>query len=196
MHARIDLTRSGRGAPAAITVALAATAALVVASACSDGSSQLSKQSYIDRADEICAQANKKIRGLEHPDLTDPEATSRTIRRLLAIQRAELKDLRALKPPETDEPAKNKWLGFVSKALDEADAALAALERGDRNGVNEANSRGGEAQLQADDLASGYGINGCVRRQEVPPTGTTAPPTSTTAPRTSGGTPPTSASTP
>jgi len=184
MHARIDLTHGGRAA-----IALAAIAALTVASACSDGgSSRLSKQSYIDRADEICAQANKKIRGLEHPDLTDPQATSSTIRRLLAIQRAEAKDLRGLKPPETDAPATNKWLGFVSKALDEAEAALAALERSDRDGVNEANRRGGEAQLQADDLASGYGINGCVGAQEAPPTATTAP-TSTTVPPTSSSTP-------
>ncbi len=182
------MTGCVRFAPATI-VAMAAIATLLVASGCSDGSTRLSKQSYADRAGTICSHANKKIRGLEHPDLTDPQATSRTIRSLLAIQHGELAELRGLKPPETDVPTTKKWLGFVSKALDEAEAALSALERGDHNGVNEANSRGGQAQLQADDVAHGYGIDRCVGAE----TATTAPPPSTTAPPTSAGRSPTSA---
>ncbi len=182
------MTGRVRVAPATI-VAMAAIATLLVASGCSDGSTRLSKESYADRADKICSKANKKVRGLEHPDLTDPQATSGTIRRLIAIQHRELAELRSLKPPETDVPTTKKWLGFVGKALDEAEAAVTALERGDHNGVNEANSRGGQAQLQADDVAHGYGIDGCVGAD----TATTVPPPSTTAPPTSAGTPPTSA---
>ena len=44
-------------------------------------------------------------------------------------------------------------LSLVARALRRAEAALAALERGDRSGVNEANASGREAQLEADDLA-------------------------------------------
>jgi hypothetical protein len=176
--------------------ALSAIAALLVAAACSGSGSRLSKQSYIDRAGQICAAANTKIRRLPHPDLTDPQATTDTIRRLLAIQHAELDDLRSLEPPAIDEPTAKKWLGLVNKALDEAAAALAALERSDRNGVNQANTRGSQAQLQADDLARGYGINRCVASQQTPPTTTTGPPTSTSAATSSAGGRPTSATRP
>ena len=157
-------------------VAVAAIGSLLAATACSGQGGRLSKERYIERAGQICAEANKKIRRLPHPDLADPDATSRTVRRLLAIQHGEVEDLRALRPPEVDEPTTRKWLGLVNKALDEAESALAALQRGDRDGVNQANSRGGRAQLEADDLARGYGITGCVAAsQQTPPTSASTP---------------------
>lgn len=150
--------------------ALSATPTLPACSGDSSGG-PLSKREFITNADEICAGANKRIGAIGAPDLTDPDATSRAIRRLVTIQRQELDDLRGLEPPGTDQPAINKWLVLTAKALREAESALAALERGDRSGVNEANARGGEAQREADDLAETYGVNRCVSgRGEPSPT--------------------------
>jgi hypothetical protein len=170
MRAGAALTRATRVA-ATLTV-LVALSPLSMLTACSSGGGggSLSKSNFISDAGKICTEANKKIRALAAPDLTDPQATSRTIRDLLAIQHREVDDLRGLDPPKTDRPAISKWLGFVSKALDEADAALTALEHSDQNGVNAANARGGDAQLQADDLARDYGITRCVSQEVTPPT--------------------------
>lgn len=167
MHARRVLTR-----PARFVVLLVVIATLF---ACSGGNGRgggggrLSKREFTRRADAICADANKTIFAIGAPDLTDPEATSGAIRRLVTIQRQELQDLRDLAPPKTDKPAIDEWLDLAAKALREAEVALTALERSDRNGVNAANARGGEAQMGADDLAGEYGVTGCVSQQAEPP---------------------------
>jgi hypothetical protein len=158
-----------------ILIATLLTVVAVAAPACGGGDGELSKQSFIERANKICVAANKRIRALPAPDLTDPQATSRTIRRVVAIQHGEIDDLRNLGPPATDKPAINKWLGFVATALREADAAVAALDRSDRKGVNDANSRGVQAQLQADDLARAYGVKSCVATEQTPPPPASAP---------------------
>ena len=158
---------------AAVTVVLVA---LVGLSACSSdgGGAHLSKREFIRSAGTICADANKKIRGIGSPDLTDPQTTTGALGRLLTIQHQELGDLRDLEPPGTDRPAIKKWLDLVAKALREADDAVAALKRGDRKGVNDANARGREAQLEADDLARQYGIDRCGTQEATPPPTTAA----------------------
>ena len=112
---------------------------------------------------------HKKIRAIGSPDLTNPLATAAAIRRLLSIQHQELGDLRELQPPASDRPAIKKWLDLVGKALCDGNAALGALERGDRKGVNDSNARGREAQLEADDLARQYGVTRCGSQEETPP---------------------------
>lgn len=153
---------------AAFTVVLVAAVGL---SACSagGGGARLSKREFIRSAGTVCADASKKIRAIGSPDLTNPQTTTVALGRLLTIQHQELGDLRDLEPPGTDRPAIKKWLDLVATALREADAALGALKRGDRNGVNEANARGREAQLGADDLARQYGIDRCRSQEETPP---------------------------
>jgi hypothetical protein len=144
-------------------------------SACSsDGGSRLSKREFIRSAGTVCADANKRIRAIGSPDLTNPQTTTAALGRLLTIQHQELRDLRDLQPPGTDRPAIKKWLDLVAKALREADAALAALKRGDRQGVNDANARGREAQLEGDDLARQYGIDRCGSQEVTPPPTTAA----------------------
>jgi hypothetical protein len=158
---------------AAFSVVLVAVGGL---SACSSdgGGARLSKREFIRSAETVCAEANKKIRAIGSPDLTNPQTTTDALGRLLTIQHQELGDLRDLEPPGTDRPAIKKWLDVVATALREADAALAALKRGDRTGVNDANAWGREAQLAADDLSRQYGINRCGSQEETPPPTTAA----------------------
>jgi hypothetical protein len=157
-------------------VASCASVAFITLPGCSDGGGgdRLSKREFIRSAGTICADANKKIRVIGSPDLTNPQTTTAALGRLVTIQHQELGDLRDLEPPGTDRPAIKAWLDLVAKALRDADAAVAALKRGDRKAVNDANARGREAQLEADDLARQYGIDRCGSQEETPPPTTAA----------------------
>jgi hypothetical protein len=166
MHARGHLTKS-------FIVSLAASVLILVAG-CQGGSSgdELSKAEFIAQANAICSAANERIGALPAPDIADPSATPRTISQVVEIQRNAVAKLRVLDPPHEDVPAIEEWLEFVDRTLDQAVIAARALARDNREVMNEANARGRDAQMRADELARLYGTNRCASAQDEQPTST------------------------
>lgn len=158
-----------------LSAAVAVTLLAIAPAACGGGSGRLSKHDFVEKANGICAKSNAKIKALPPPDLADPHATPNILRRILAIQREAVAKLRALQPPEKDEPAIKKWLGFVERELDQATAEVRALERGDRDGVDRANAKGARLDSSAAELAIGYGVKRCATQAtESTPTSSAA----------------------
>jgi hypothetical protein len=160
----------------ALVVTLAALA-LFAATGCSGGETEeeLTREEFISRADAICVEANAEVANLPSPNLADPAATPSTIREVVEIQRAARRRLAALKPPPEDVPAIREWLRFVDASVDQAERVARALERDERQAVNDANAEGSDARLEADQLARQYGLTRCAAEDPQPTTSTTAP---------------------
>jgi len=156
-----------------LSAAAVVTLLALVPAACRGGGGRLSKPDFIGKANAICSDSNAKIKSLTHPDLADPQATPGAIRRVIAIQRHALARLRALRPPEKDEPAIKKWLGLVERELHQTESEVRALERGDRDEVNRANAKSAALDSAAAELAIGYGLKRCAAQTaETPATST------------------------
>jgi hypothetical protein len=153
-----------------LTTAAVVLVCVAALGGCSGGG-RLTKSEFINRADAICRDANKHIAAIKPPDLADPAETPRVLRQLVTIQRHELGQLRKLRGPRADLPGIRDWLKQVERALDQASMAVAALEQGDRDGVNAANARGNTLQAAADRAAREYGVDRCAR---AAPPGTAA----------------------
>lgn len=166
MHARGHLIK-GHGAAVML-------AALMLVSGCQGGSSnaELSKREFVARANDICKTTNQRIAALPAPDIADPNATPKTIARVIELQRDAASELRALDPPAEDVPAIDEWLKFVDVALAQAQLAQRALERDDRTSLNDANAKGRDAQVHADELARLYGVDRCATAPDEPTTST------------------------
>jgi hypothetical protein len=88
---------------------LALSILLVMCSGCgSGGGERLSKEEYARRADAVCRRYNAATRGFGSPQ-TMPALASVAARSLPFLDRA-IRALRALKPPEDEEPTARAWL--------------------------------------------------------------------------------------
>jgi hypothetical protein len=138
--------------------------ATAVAACSSSGSSSLTKAQVVRKADAICAKANRSIAVMYRPDPLDDTATAAALEKVLVRQRKELRQLRALAPPEADASDYRRWLTQIDLALDRGDASRRAIAKGDVQAATEANRRGEQIRSDADRFAKGYGMLDCAQR--------------------------------
>lgn len=129
--------------------------------ACNGGSGELTKSEFRRETNRICRASAARIRALESPDPADPEAISRAGRRIVAIQRRALEELRDLKPPKESAEEITKWLALVDQTLDQATASVRAQEEGDTEAAVTANGHGATLDARADEIATRYGLSAC-----------------------------------
>lgn len=98
------------------------------------------------------------------PDPLDSAATAAALEKVLVRQRKELRQLRALVPPDADVSDYGRWLTQIGLALDRADASRRAIEKGEVQAADEANRRGEQIRSDADRFAKGYGMRDCAQR--------------------------------
>lgn len=139
---------------------VAAVCALA-ASACGGGSDELTKSEFRREANRICRASAARIRAVESPDPADPDDIARAGRRIVAIQRRALEELRDLKPPKDAQERVTKWLALVDQTLDQATASVRAQREGDTAAAVTANSHGATLDARADEIAAGYGLTAC-----------------------------------
>lgn len=127
------------------------------------GSSSLTKHQVVRQANAICAKANRTIAGMYRPDPDDSAATAAALEKVTVRQRTELRQLRALVPPEEDASDYGRWLTQIDLALDQADASSGAIVRSNVAAAEEANRRGEQIRTDADRFANAYGMETCAR---------------------------------
>lgn len=103
-------------------VLFAAAAATALLAGC--GSSRLSHEEFVDRADAACSRYDAAVKKLKTPrTLTEVE---RYTRRVIPIYRKALDELAALEPPEADLPAFRAWLRADRQIAADLEALAAA----------------------------------------------------------------------
>jgi hypothetical protein len=132
----------------------------VTLAACSGTSVGTSKRDYIGRAGAICRDASDAVRNVK-PDSSSADSVATSIRKVVAIERAAARQLRALKPPTGDAHALGQWLSLVDDSLAQLDVARHAAAEGDAHGAAAANARSAVRQQQADAVALRYGVTAC-----------------------------------
>jgi len=147
----------------------AVVVALVLLGACDpadNGGGPLSKNAFIEQAEEICATSNARAAAVPPPSLVDPVAVERFIAEVIAIQLDALEQLSDLEPPEDDVPGINAWLATIEETLDEMENVRKGIRDGDQVAIDRANEAAVGLSNDAEDFAVSYGIYGCTTEEE------------------------------
>jgi hypothetical protein len=142
---------------AARIVALAALP-LITLQACGGG---LSKEEFIEAADEICSEADERSQDLEPP--TNPRALSEFVERAEEITRQLVEDLRELEPPERDEETIERMIDKIEEAVGYLPGIERAARISDVAAIQQLGARLQAAAAEANGLARDYGMKRCGR---------------------------------
>jgi hypothetical protein len=143
--------------------------AIVLASACSSGSSKaspppstvaLTKASYIVKANALCRTMNNRTRALPDPG-NDPKKAAATIDQGSAIVRQTLQRLRELPVPPGEGPKLSTVYAKVDTLLQDLAAYSAALRSGDQQAAIAAGKKIDAAQARANSASVEYGLTVC-----------------------------------
>jgi hypothetical protein len=156
------------GIPSRILAAIAALAVIASLSGC--GSTTVTKQDFVARANAICNNALRQTRSIAPAAAGTPkdQALSTYLSRLLPIVEAESKQLHALKQPSQTDSEKALLTGYFA-ALDGAVSGFRQLQSAAAQRDTQAIANA-EATLRASPVAaraSSYGLRACAS-----PTGT------------------------
>jgi hypothetical protein len=148
----------------AARIVVLAALPLITLQACGGG---LSKEEFIEAADEICAEADERSQDLEPP--TNPRALSEFVDRAEEITRQLVEDLHELEPPERDE----ETIGRMIDKIEEAVGYLPGIERAARlsdvTAIQQLGARLQAAASEANGLARDYGMERCGRAAPTAP---------------------------
>jgi hypothetical protein len=129
--------------------------------ACSGSTVGMSKADYVRRAGTICRTASDAV-GKVKADASSPDSVGGSIGKVVTIERAAARQLRALRPPTGHADALGRWLTLVDDSLDQLDASARAAAEGDAHSAGAANLHSKDLQQQADAVAQQYGVTACV----------------------------------
>ena len=147
----------------------AALAALVVAGCGGGGGgSRLSKADFISQADAICQKAHEDENKVSFPNVNPSTASQDdlkkfgdAIKQATAIDRKEVDDLKALKPPEDFQDNYDEALQELSDGLDHADNAVDEANKGDTAGLTRELNAVQSKATEANKKAAAYGLKVC-----------------------------------
>jgi len=137
---------------------------LVVLAGCSgggDGDDRLSKDEYVERADAVCADYDKRLGDL--PDPGSIAALGPLTRRALPIAREAVAQLRELRPPEDLQARVNEWLKLNVLNVRRIEELGNAARAGDRVRVQEIARDAAANEREADRLARELGLETCAQ---------------------------------
>jgi hypothetical protein len=115
----------------------------------------LSKDEFIDEADDICEESAVAIENLASDD---PEQLAR---QELSTVEGQLDSLRSLAPPEEDQDELDDFFAALEDLVDALDTRALALERADDTAASEAESDISAAETELADAADAYGFTEC-----------------------------------
>jgi hypothetical protein len=153
--------------PPAARSSLALAAALLLAAACSgggtsgsaSGGSGLSRAQYVARAGRICHSYQRRISALKRT--TDLAQLALQGRRAVALESAELAELRRLAPPPADRQAVARMLSSLRGAIAAANALVSSAQAGDAAAVSAAAADLRARLSDTARLARPFGLDAC-----------------------------------
>lgn len=171
-------------------LAAVAAAAVVIAGCGDDGGSGLSADEFRERADAICADAERQIDGLEEP--TSAEGLLPFLRSGLEIQNTQLEALKGLEPPEDMTGTFDEAVALLEDQQDEITAAADRIEAGEdaQAVIQEVDPKIDEINDEADAKARELGLTVCGAEDDDEDAGTGTGAGTTTAPAATTGTAP------
>jgi hypothetical protein len=146
-------------------VVLAALAAITL-QACGGG---LSKEEFIEAADELCEKADQRSQELDPP--TNPQALRVFVERAEQITRRLVEDLRELEPPEGDRDTIERMIDKIEEAIGYLPAIEKAARLSDVAAIQQLGARLQAAAAEANELARDYGLKKCGRAAPATPGG-------------------------
>ena len=145
-------------------IVVGALAALLLVGACSGG--ELTKEEFIEQADEICAEADEKTQDLEQPqsaaELGDFVEQARSITIEL------LDDIRALEPPAEDQEQIDTMLSKIEEAIDFLPQIEEAARQQDTAEIGRLGQELQATAAEANQIAQEYGLQQCGATQPAP----------------------------
>lgn len=129
--------------------------------ACGDDAEELSKDDFIEQADELCADAQDEIDDLGDPESEDPEDVAAFLEDGKEIYEGLAEDLDGLAPPGDDADEVDEVFGKLDELIEKLDDAIAAAEDDDEEAMGEAFEDLDEISNEAEELASDYGFEEC-----------------------------------
>jgi hypothetical protein len=115
----------------------------------------LSKDEFIDQADDICKESAV---GIENISADDPEQAAQDE---LSVTEGELDSLRSLAPPEEDQAELDDFFSALEDLVDALDTRALALQRADDEAAAEAETEIATAETDLTAAADAYGFNEC-----------------------------------
>jgi hypothetical protein len=139
--------------------ALVAAAALVtVLAGC--GSSRLSHDAYVDRANAVCGTYKSEVDKLRRPtSLTEIEGYAR---RTLSMYRDALEQLEQLHPAKADEQIVDRWLAVDRRIAVDVERLAAAAKRRSIPDVEAATNAAASHDRLSNQLAAQLGLATCI----------------------------------
>lgn len=127
---------------------------------------RLSRADFIERANAICATANRRTRTV--PQWTDLSGLGEYVDTVLPVAKEELASLRELRPPEALEATVDRMLKAVEQTVKAVEKVGAAARRGDQAAVQSAIQQGNRSSRAARQLARKLGLMVCGRSPSTP----------------------------
>ncbi len=149
-----------RGARLIVVASLAALAS----AAC--GQDALSKEEFIEQADEICADIDQQIRELGEPQ--NQEDFEELVEEGTEITDDGLEELRDLEPPAEDRDQINPMLDKIEEAVELLPEIQEALENRDVEALQRLQTQVQAAANEAQTIADDYGFEQCARADVAP----------------------------
>ncbi len=102
----------------------------LLATGCGGDGGPLSIHDYAHQSRAICKQAERRAGEVSNPAPGNFHASARAAAKIVVIRRRALADLRALHAPDRLVDAVPGWIALLDQALDELDAMVVELGRG------------------------------------------------------------------
>lgn len=146
---------------------------LVALLAACGGGGGLTKADYVERTNAVCRDAAKQVAALKVPEQADISRAPKVAAQVVAVQRAALERLKAIRAPKADRSEIAKWIALVDQTIDQAEVSATSQRAGDITRAIAANVNGSALDRRADQLALAYGLRACVQAATPPSTPTT-----------------------
>lgn len=135
-------------------------AALVVLGACSGG---LTKEEYIEQADQICEEADAKTAEIQPPKT--PQELEGFVDQAEEVTAQLLRDLRDLEPPEEGRETIEQMLAKIEEAMGYLPEIEEAARQRNTQELASIAQRLQSAASEANELAQEYGLEKCGQSQ-------------------------------
>lgn len=121
----------------------------------------VSKEDFIEQAEDICSETREQERAIDPGDPTAPGALARFYEANLELLERQTTRIKELELPEEDRQLLDEWLSTQEQLAQAFEDLVEAAANGDQAGVDAAFTETAGLQAQSTELATRYGFTSC-----------------------------------